>query len=412
MRSVNVRTIAPFGISVPASKLTSMSEATAHNDDRLPALDGLRGFAALFVMFYHLTMQVEPHTVPAIAFKNLFSFGWTGVDLFFVLSGFLITGLLVSAKGSTNYFRVFYARRTLRILPLYYLALIVLFGVPMIIRLPHDFVVPFRDQLWFWFYLQNFHWLGSQFAGLTGPLWSLAIEEQFYLVWPLVVLLTSRRQALWVCAGCLAVSLIYRTYAVTTIPHLDTYYVTQARLDGLAIGSGIALLTREGDWLERLRKYVPATTIAALITLAAIGANIRGDHRPLYPLLYLAIAVFYGGILVVALSSGASGPWSFLKSRLLRFYGRYSYALYVVHVPVMTVLWHVGITPPNLSLGGSDLIGAVLYIVVIVPVATLLAWLSWHLFEKHFLKLKRNFVYERAAKNAKAPLLAAPLTVE
>src|SRR3954469_2240436 len=139
-------------------------------NERLPALDGLRGFAALSVVFLHMTMQVHAPSLPAHAIKRVFSFGWTGVDLFFVLSGFLITGLLVGAKGSTNYFRVFYARRTLRILPLYYAALIVLFGVPLIVTLPQNFVMPWRDQIWFWFYLQNYHWMGDQFAGWTGHL--------------------------------------------------------------------------------------------------------------------------------------------------------------------------------------------------------------------------------------------------
>src|SRR6476620_5139486 len=104
---------------------------------RVPALDGLRGFAALFVMMYHFTMQVEnARQLPTIVLKSVFSVGWSGVDLFFVLSGFLITSLLVDAKGSTNYFRVFYGRRMLRILPLYYAALALLFLVPVVVRLP------------------------------------------------------------------------------------------------------------------------------------------------------------------------------------------------------------------------------------------------------------------------------------
>ncbi|MEO5904882.1 MAG: acyltransferase [Gemmatimonadaceae bacterium] len=381
------------------------------HSNRLPALDSLRGFAALFVMMYHITMQATPQSAPAIAFKQLFSLGWTGVDLFFVLSGFLITGLLVAAKGSTNYFRVFYARRALRILPLYYATLIVLFGVPLFVTLPNDFVLSFRDQIWFWTYLQNFHWLGAKFSGLTGPLWSLAIEEQFYLVWPLLILLASRRQALWICTGCVLLSVAYRIYAIQSVPHLDTYYVTQARLDGLSIGSAIALLSSDRAWLRRIRKLTPVIAIGVTVLLAATGASIQGAERPLYPSLYLSIALIYGCLLIVALTTSFEGPSRILKSRFLQFYGRYSYALYVVHVPIMTVLWHFGVTPDNLSVGGSDLVGEVLYVAAIAPVATLVAVTSWHLLEKHFLKLKRNFEYDMGG-NTKAPLVAAPSMVE
>jgi len=362
--------------------------------DRLPALDGLRGIAALAVVFLHLTMQSVPHSAPAIAVKELFAVGYTGVDLFFVLSGFLITGILVAAKGSTNYFRVFYGRRMLRILPLYYAALIFLFGVPMLVTLPLRFQVPFRDQLWFWFYLQNYHWRGI-FAGWTGHLWSLAIEEQFYLVWPLVILLTSRKRAIAVCIGLIALSVGYRAYAVYFDQSLDIYYPTQARLDGLAIGSAIALLVAEREWLARLRRHAGSLMIAATIVFVVSRTQFPVTGHALSPLGNLAVAVFYGCLLVFALCATSSTLARTLRSRFLRFYGRYSYALYVIHVPAMSGLGHLGIYPDRLSFGGSDLVGQLLYIAIVLPIVTLLAWLSWHLFEKHFLRLKRHFVYAR-----------------
>lgn len=367
-----------------------MNDAPDHA--RLPALDGLRGLAALAVVLLHLTMQVSPHSLPAVAVKDLFALGWTGVDLFFVLSGFLITGLLVSAKGSTNYFRVFYARRMLRIFPLYYVALIFLFGMPMLVTLPHNFHIPWREQLWFWFYVQNFHWV-KEYAGWTGHLWSLAIEEQFYLVWPLVILLTSRKQAIKVCIGLITLSVLYRIYAMNSSPHLDIYYVTQARLDGLSIGSAIALLVAEPGWLIRLRRYAPMIAISALIVFAVSLPNVPFARQFLLPFGYLGIAAFYGCLLIAALCATTSRLARVLRSGLLRFYGRYSYALYVIHVPAMSVLGHFGIYPDRLSLGGSDLVGELLYIAIVLPIVTLLAWLSWHLLEKHFLKLKRHFVY-------------------
>jgi peptidoglycan/LPS O-acetylase OafA/YrhL len=382
--------------------------------ERVPALDGLRGCAALFVLLFHFTLQLDDAGgLSTAALKTIFLFGWSGVDLFFVLSGFLITGLLIGAKGSSNYFRVFYARRMLRILPLYYFALLLLFAVPVVIRLPatSGFTTALRDQAWFWFYLQNFHSLGPRFAGLSGPLWSLAIEEQFYLVWPLVVFLLSRKRALWVCVGCVFVSLAYRIVARMVVPHLDTYYATQARLDGLSIGSAIALVASGPNGLQWLKKYLPAAVSMSVIAIAVAGPDIRGPHRPAFPVLYLAVGILYGCVLIFAIEPGRSRATSFLESRVLGFFGRYSYALYVVHGPIMTVLWHVGVTPQLLSFGGSSFVGSILYVAILTAASTAGAVASWHFLEKHFLKLKRYFVYSNMTGKTKAPL-EAPLLSE
>src|SRR5215211_5792307 len=120
-------------------------------DDRahLPELDGLRGVAVLLVVMLHLTMQIHNPSGVTFLLKRVFFFGWSGVDLFFVLSGFLITGILDDAKGTSNYFRVFYARRILRILPLYYGALLVVVVTPHLVSTPQiaRFLVPFNDHL-------------------------------------------------------------------------------------------------------------------------------------------------------------------------------------------------------------------------------------------------------------------------
>ncbi len=383
------------------------------DQQRLPHLDGLRGIAALSVVLFHLTSQVQAPSVPAHAIKRIFSFGWSGVDLFFVLSGFLITGLLVAAKGSTNYFRVFYARRMLRILPLYYGALTVLFGVPLIITLPQNFVTPWRDQLWFWFYLQNYHWMGDLLAGWTGHLWSLAIEEQFYLVWPFVILFATRKQALWICLSLLIGGLAYRTYAFNAVPRLDFYHVTQAHVDGLALGSAVALLISEPEWLSRLRRLVPAVAIIAVTVVTATTVlNILKMRHPMTPWIFTCVSFIYASVLVFALVDTPRRMATVLGSRFLRFYGRYSYGLYVIHVPAMLVMSHLGVNVERLAFGGSVVTALLLNIAIVLPVVTLLAWLSWHLFEKHFLKLKRHFVYDHAAGNTKAPLAAAPLITE
>lgn len=146
----------------------------------ISALDSIRGVAVLLVILFHC--------YPTYITK----LGWLGVDLFFVLSGFLITGLLLDAKGKNNYYRNFIVRRTLRIFPLYYFALLLcLVIVPIVFKslLPPDYGYYTANQLWFWTYTQN--WLFSK-TGFPENLtlvhfWSLAVEEQFYLFWPLFV---------------------------------------------------------------------------------------------------------------------------------------------------------------------------------------------------------------------------------
>ena len=218
---------------------------------RLPPLDGVRGLAVLAVMishFYGLNRLKDLLWTDRI-YATLTDGGWIGVDLFFVLSGFLITGILYDSKGGEGYFRSFYMRRVLRIFPLYYGFLFVVFVVaPLLVQpRPNDLQWLIDHQWWYWLYIPNF--LGATFTNhvppYTGHLWSLAIEEQFYICWPLVVFLCSRRTLLRVCAGVIALSLLLRIgFRLTDVPRDWVYIVTPARLDGLASGAMVTLLIR------------------------------------------------------------------------------------------------------------------------------------------------------------------------
>ncbi len=392
----------------------SASVVDVERDARLPVLDGVRGLAAFIVLNFHFVSQpIGPKGLVTTAFSGVIrGWGWTGVDLFFVLSGFLITGLLLDAKGSANYFRVFYARRALRILPLYYLALILLLGVPILLENYGGarFIIPFRDQLYFWFYLQNFHNLPPLFDGLVNHLWSLAIEEQFYLVWPLVVYFLRRENVLKACLACLLISLAWRT-AVST-GHLDsnTYLATLARLDGLAIGSAVAVMLRGPYGLDRLRKYLPPVLVVAALVIALryllpddynrhtplpTGYLTVTTSRMLGPFFYTSIAVVYGGLLIRALHTRGS----FLESRCLRAIGRYSYGLYVVHVPMIPILHLLGMNPATIGAHIGTFAGLMAYLVIAMSASFGVAWLSWHIYEKRFLYFKRYFVYDNGAES-------------
>ncbi len=158
-----------------------------------PALDGLRGCAALMVLVHHygLVASFEPQKMTALdgLVRRLLFFGWTGVDLFFVLSGFLITSILLASRNDPSYYKLFYTRRALRILPLYYLvAVIGIYILPVLGAIGQALAGDAHiNQIWIWTYTVNIGMLWGRYFGSLDVLWSLAIEEQFYIFWPLLV---------------------------------------------------------------------------------------------------------------------------------------------------------------------------------------------------------------------------------
>ena len=182
----------------------------------IPALDGLRGIAIILVMLHHFTYYRPTSGIDALIGSVLF-FGWTGVDLFFVLSGFLITGILLDTRGSERYFTSFYARRTLRIFPLYYLVLFLAFVVLPKFPAVHPVLAGQADvppQWPYWLYLTNFSIADRGWVhGWVDVAWSLAIEEQFYLVWPLVIWLCPPRLVAWLCTAIFVAEVFARSFA-------------------------------------------------------------------------------------------------------------------------------------------------------------------------------------------------------
>lgn len=216
----------------------------------IPALDGLRGFAVLMVFYYH-TCNVP--TVPA-HWRIFAGMGWSGVDLFFVLSGYLITNILVSSRDSITYYTSFYARRALRIGPVYYLALaIIIFVQPHLYHHMHPLrpipAYSWHQQALYWFNLSN---LRSAFYPIEIPLasiyWSLAIEEQFYALWPAIVRRVTNRTILIVCICEVSLSMLLRCLpTVQAWNHTYDnfiYRLTPFRLDGLLLGALLASICK------------------------------------------------------------------------------------------------------------------------------------------------------------------------
>lgn len=365
----------------------------------LPALDGLRGLAVLLVLFHHASPATpEQAGLFELVFFEARHVGWAGVDIFFVLSGFLITGILYEAKQKTQYFRNFYGRRVLRIFPIYYLLLAAVI-VGQLIREPGN--PPLRGgQVWYWLYLQNFKMADWGDFGVSslGVTWSLAIEEQFYLIWPAIVYLSSRRMLVRICLAAIVGTFVLRIVLLHSGVQPNTLYlITPTRLDGLAVGALIAiLLRRQFDHTQVLRRARGAFWFGLLacgVIFTVVGGPKWND--PLVVMFgYSAIAVGSGGLLVqTVLAPHHAALHRFFASGPMVFFGKYSYAIYLFHPLVIKGMRKVlGLSGDQIPvLWGSHLAGQLAFDVVLVLGSIATALVSWHLVEKHCLRLKKYF---------------------
>lgn len=338
---------------------------------KIPQLDGVRGVAILIVLAHNLHGFYSP------PFSLLTTYGWMGVDLFFVLSGFLITGILLDSKPSKNYFRNFYARRCLRIWPLYYsLLILMLFVIPHVKPEVATEIFHRGRPLWSYpFFLQNFLVADpSMSVGPLGVTWSLAVEELFYIFWPLFVhFLPLRRLELcaWtvlICSPLLRLYFVSHSWLIYSNPF--------CRLDGLMAGGLLAILIRKQDFVPG-RFMVPAwiaLTVAAPLAITSELINARW-------LTFSLAAVASSAFVFVALFSTRWWSGAVLTNRFLMFSGTISYGLYLLHKLPEDVLkfFHMEISHPMTTFWAS------------LVAAYALAIASWYLLEKPILGLKRFF---------------------
>jgi peptidoglycan/LPS O-acetylase OafA/YrhL len=370
----------------------------------IPTLDGLRGLAILLVLLFHECI-IRPVGLPDRIFARVFGFGWCGVDLFFVLSGFLITGILLDTKSADGYLRNFYARRILRIFPLYYGVLF--FSLVLLPLMHHAKVANFGriagDEIWYWLYLSNFSIARAHAMrhGILDVSWSLAIEEQFYLVWPLLVLLLSRNALKRVCLATIAGALIFRLALWLAHFHPLTIYVaTPARIDALAVGAWISISVREpAVGLGRLcliaaRGIVPLGI--ALLAIAGFNQAARSYEDPVTQVIgFTLVALMFGMVLVLVI---AAKPGSLchraFSSKGMRTFGKYSYAMYLFHLPLRALVRDTILPADRFpQFLGSRIPGQLLFFLLSTAITFVAAWLSWQLYEKHFLRLKEYFEY-------------------
>jgi peptidoglycan/LPS O-acetylase OafA/YrhL len=353
-------------------------------------------------MLLHFVANVPPSNWFESAIVDITKYGSYGVELFFVLSGFLITGILYDARDDPQYFRNFYMRRLLRIFPLYYGVLALLFFlaplIPMFRGPTLDYLVD--RQAWAWLYAVNIYIAkhGEWSLSYIDHFWSLAIEEHFYLFWPLVVFLLARRPR-----ALIAVSLMTSLGAVLArvigslmgLSWWTTYTLTPFRLDGLALGAFLGVAARQSG-LDRLARAVPLVAAVAGGLLAATFVWTllvsREGLELMLPVRATLILVLLACLLVWALIAPERSATSrFFCSRSMVFLGTYSYGLYVFH---HFISYYMTANRTDLALAhwlGSHGAAVVLQALLGVSASLAVSYLSYHLFEKRFLRLKRWF---------------------
>jgi peptidoglycan/LPS O-acetylase OafA/YrhL len=372
---------------------------------RIPQLDGLRGAAILLVLVWHYFVGLPGGEASAAAglVRRAFYLSWSGVDLFFVLSGFLIGGILLDNRDAPRYFRTFYLRRALRILPVYALVLLPFLSARAFVDTSR---APGLSRLlggavpgWAYVsFLQNAHAaktgsFGAQWMAVT---WSLAVEEQFYLLLPLTLFLLPRRLVPHLCLAAAGVAVGLRAVLALDggIPaRVAAYVLLPSRMDALLLGVLGAWLVRDPAWSARL-----AGSRRLVVGIAAVaGAGLAVASSRLTPFLdpamitvgYSALAVFYLAILLASLSATAGPIHAASTFAPLRGLGTISYFVYLFHLPFL-VVGHLAVRragPGNESAAAAAVTAAAL----LALLAT--AALSWRYVERPLIEHGRRSHY-------------------
>jgi peptidoglycan/LPS O-acetylase OafA/YrhL len=401
-------------------ELSQYSIAHVRKPTRIPELDGLRGLAILLVIVFHYTNGEALTRSSGLAYYvQRGAAPWTtGVDLFFVLSGFLIGGILIEARGSDSYFRTFYVRRFFRIIPIYYLwiclyiALASIAGRAIRVRSFSNKVLPDGFEVYAHFlFIQNlvpFNW--SVQSGLWGSwfghLWSLAVEEQFYLLAPLMIAWLSPRRLRAVLVGIVCGAPLVRIVLLHYVHQIDCTRVMPSRADALAVGILVSILWKNSVsrlWLQKNIHFI-YWTMAGLF-FAGFGPmySASGSESPsVFSFGLTWITIFYALLVVIVLAE--SEGWIAWAMRIgwLRAVGRVSYCMYIVHW-IMDLLFHsvlLHARPQIVTLSGAG-------ISLLAAIATYAAaWVSWEILEGPLVSIGHAFRYSTPAAGQATTLIS------
>ena len=364
----------------------------------VPELDGLRTIAIVAVVLFHVA---EAATGPL---KTVGSWGWMGVDLFFVLSGYLITGILLDdhAKSLCEYTRAFYVKRFVRIVPPFAVFMVVLLAAPKLVGFaPDEYQVFVAAQPWYWLFATNILLAAATSAwtvSATGPLWSLAVEEHFYLVWPWIVRWLTPRAIFRICVVIIVASPLFRL-ALLALFHTNpnaVYVLTVTRADGIAFGAAVAILMRNEEQQALVRRWSLPTMIAGgVVTLSVIAVARAAEWftAPMQVVGFSAVGLLAAGIVGYA----ATHRVKWLAARPVADFGhRYSYSLY---------LWHMAAVKFVASRVEANGMRAE---IIAAGLGLLPAALSWHLVEAPALRLRQRLLTRFASFSLLDRKLPAP----
>jgi peptidoglycan/LPS O-acetylase OafA/YrhL len=354
---------------------------------RIPELDGFRGMAVLMVMAEHV-YEVAPTKVALSGpLGFLLTHGWLGVDLFFVLSGFLITGILLDERDRGDYFQSFYRRRACRILPLA-IACLIVYSLVSGSTDDHGFFVDFVLTLLFCANLNVF--FGVLPIPGTGVMWSLAVEEHFYLLWPLIIRSFSRRIVAYFGVAIVLASPVARGLAMHYGVHPQSVYqLSWFRFDGLAMGALLAIFVRSHHFTVRTTWVIAVGWLAVIMTatvlLTPYGA-LQAKSTLGEALRYSQAQALFGAAMAVALAHQGRAGTAFLRSRFLGWTAALSYCLYMIHMSVgafyIWALHEAGVSDTR-SLGAL-----LLRYVAVFALCFALAMLSGKYLEGPFLRMR------------------------
>ncbi len=397
------------GRSIPVVEVSDEQElaaTTAQSRERfyLPELDTLRFFAFLCVFAFHLTYSLtwRPGIVKTILTKDLLPAGAFGVDLFFTLSAYLITKLLLKERATSGkvHFLYFYARRALRIWPLYFCFLA--FGSVLVYfdaAFRYSTVEP-KYLLLMAVFVGNFapaSWMGSAFV--LSHLWSVSVEEQFYLFWPMAIRKASEHRIRIIAVGLLVIASFARITAYwARVSPLWVWTCTFTRLDPFAVGILLGTMPYAKVSALRSRWRIGVLLTAIVAWSFARYFNAALVPRQMHPGLLLGYplaALGSGGFLLAMLGAGSAGVrWA--TNAWLVYLGRISYGLYVYHLFAMLFIshyvfpWYVARFQDS---GGPLWVGWLMYITLSLSLTILMAAASYRWLESPFLKLKHRFTY-------------------
>jgi peptidoglycan/LPS O-acetylase OafA/YrhL len=363
----------------------------------IPALDGVRGFAAASVVLLHYGGGAHSNLLLVRAAGNVFLLGWAGVSLFFVLSGFLITGILLDGFEREDWWRTFYLRRSLRIFPLYYLAL----AIALVLDLTLDRNSgTLASLLVYALYLQDIPRLAFQLRDsphlLLGHFWSLAVEEQFYLVWPFLLFAArsrGRRAAMGLCAGVWTLSLLFRI-AIAAGPWSLTWATSFAtgRAGELCAGALLAVAIR-GSAAQR-RRAIGQSSLLMIAGSALVAAALYHGvalNTPSMAIVGLSgFSLLFTGLIAMCLYPNP--VQRFFTLAWLRYLGRISYGIYVYHLLFRPeYFWIAAHLVPHASRNMALCANAAVAVTGTLAIASL----SFHTYERFFLRLKDRLARPR-----------------